>query len=179
MAREDTLASRRMPTAAPRVEVIRAPDRAVLRFRRPAGPRIALGVFFVSFLAAWLAGTVAVLSMFADGRVEGRAATLAGMWLVVWFLGGGLGLWGLVRSVLAREEVEVTAAGLRLRRVLGPLAYGTGYEARRIRNLRHDPARRNAFVFEYGGAAVRFGPGTPAAEAADALAAMRERLPAA
>jgi hypothetical protein len=167
-----------MPTSGdPRVEVIRAPDRLVLRFRAPAGPRIALAIFFLSFLTAWLAGTVAVFSMFGDGRVEGRAATLAGMWLVVWFAGGGVGVWGLWRSVLSHEVVEATAEGLALRRVLGPLATASRFEARRVKHLRHEPARRGAFAFEYGGSTVLFGPGTPAAEAGPALAALQEILP--
>ena len=168
-----------MPTTpAPRVEVIRAPDRVVLRFRAPRGPRVALGIFFASFLVAWLAGTAAVISMFADGRIEGQAATLAGMWLVLWCGGAAIGVWGLWRLVLAREVVEATAAGIAVRRVLGPLATGSRYEARRIRHLRHDPAARAAFLFEYGGAAVRFGPGTPAEEAGPALEALRAALPA-
>jgi len=178
MVPEDTLASRVMPTSGdPRVTLVRAPDRLTLRFRAPTGPRVALGVFFLSFLAAWLAGTLAVVSMFSDGRIEGRAATLAGMWLVVWFAGGAVGIWGLWRSVLAHEEVEATVGGLALRRVLGPLATGTRYEARRVKHLRHEPARRGAFAFEYGGSTVRFGPGTPAAEAGPALSALQEILP--
>jgi len=170
------------PTLLTRVEIDRAPDRLVLRFHTPRAPRVVLGLFLGFFLAGWAAGLVAVVSMMAAGQVDGRAATVAGMWLVVWAGGGLFAFWVLFRSVLATEVVEVDGTSLSVRRVLGPVGFGTPYELRRIRNLRHDaPGRssRYSFAFEHAGRTLRFGPGVPAGEAAEVLAAVRERFPGA
>jgi len=162
---------------APRAELSREPSRLVVRFRRPLAPRLAFAAFLCFLVAGVLAGLVAVASMLGTGRLEGPAATAAGMWLVALALGLGFAGWAFFRAVLATEVVEVGPDTLTLRRVAGPLRTGSAYELARVRNLRLEGRPgRTSLAFEHAGRTVRFGLGLGGAEAEEVLAALRERV---
>jgi hypothetical protein len=170
-----------MPAAAspssPRVEIVREPSRLVVRLRQPLPPRLLYAIFLGFFLVGTLAGLVALVSMFAGGRVEGPTATAAGMWLVALLFGVGFAGWAFFRAVLADEVVEVGNQALALRHVAGPIRTGTSYPLSGVRNLRHEERpRRGSFAFDHGGRTVRFGFGLAGPEADEVLAALRERV---
>jgi len=175
-----------MPAAAnplsPRVEIVRQPDRLLVRLWQPLPQRLFYAVFLGFFLAGTLAGLVAVVSVFAGDRVEGPAATAAGMWLVALLFGVGFAAWAFFRAVLAHEVVEVGGESLALRHVAGPIRTGTSYELGGLRNLRHEELprrgqrpRRLAFAFDHAGRTVRFGFGLAGPQADEVLTALRER----
>jgi hypothetical protein len=173
---------------APRVEIVRQPALLSVRVRQPLAPRVLYALFLGFFLLGALAGLVAVASLMVGGRVDGRAATAAGMWLVALLFGVGFAAWAFFRAVLAREVVEVDGQALAVSHVAGPLRTGESYPLTGVRNLRHEvlpsPRRRGrgrrvAFAFDHGDRTVRFGYGVDGAQAAEVLAALHERVPGA
>jgi hypothetical protein len=170
------------PPAAPRPRVTVLDDgpRLVLRFHRPRGPRLVLGLFLGSWAVGWAGAGAGLVAMLRAAGEQRAAATSAGMGAVLWLLGAAFVAWAFFRAVLSAEVVEVDGPALTVRHVAGPLRPGTAYELARIRNLRLEPgaARRTSFAFEHGGSTVRFGSGLDGPEAEAVLAALSARLPA-
>jgi hypothetical protein len=173
----------------PRVSIDRSGGRlrAVARHRA----HYAVGAFLSLWLGGWAIGEVFAVRLLLSGKLPILPALFVLLWAAGWTFFGYGAFWTMAWHLAGREEIEVEGGKLSLAVAAGPLRSSQRYDAREIRNLRHDPSvsssiaralgtarpEHGAIAFEYRARTVRFGAELERDEAELVLDMIRERLP--
>jgi len=146
----------------------------------PAKLHLSVFVFLLVWLVLW-----AVTEFFQLRTVLTRPAVSPAFFLIVWTLGGALGLYIQLWMIAGREIVTLKSGSLTIKYALFGWVRVREYDLRHVTHLRVDPEpydsegprlaalyafRTGPIAFEYEGRTIRFSDGVSEAEAHEIVA---------